>query len=48
MCAARGVPAARIGVVDSEADGLQVQDQFAVPTADLSAASEGTFPSLFD
>jgi len=48
MCTARGVPAVRIGVVDSEADGLQVQDQFAVPTADLSAASEGTFPSLFD
>ncbi|MGB2840528.1 MAG: AIR synthase-related protein, partial [Actinomycetes bacterium] len=48
MCTARGVPAVRIGVVDSEADGLQVQDHFAVPTADLSAASEGTFPSLFD
>ncbi len=48
MCTARGVPAVRIGVVDSEADGLQVQDQFAAPIADLSAASEGTFPSLFD
>jgi phosphoribosylformylglycinamidine synthase len=48
MCTARGVPAARIGVVDSEIAGLEVQGQFTVRMDDLRAASEGTFPELFD
>jgi phosphoribosylformylglycinamidine synthase len=48
MCTARRVPAARIGVVDSGIAGLEVQGQFTVEMDDLRAASEGTFPELFD
>jgi phosphoribosylformylglycinamidine synthase len=48
MCTARGVPAARIGVVDSELGGLEVQGQFTLPLDELRAASEATFPALFD
>ena len=47
MCTARGVPAARIGVVDSTIEGLEVQGQFTTPLAELRDASEGTFPRLF-
>ncbi len=47
MCTARGVPATRIGVVDSTVDGLEVQGHFTVPLAELRDASEGTFPRLF-
>jgi len=47
MCTARGVPAARIGVVDSTLEGLEFQGQFIVPLTELRDASEGTFPSLF-
>ena len=48
MCTARGVAAARIGVVDGEVDGLEVQGQFTVSLDALREASEGTFARLFD
>ena len=45
MCAARGMPAARIGVVDGEA--LEVQGQFSIPLTDLRREHEATIPGLF-
>ncbi|WP_055496603.1 phosphoribosylformylglycinamidine synthase subunit PurL [Streptomyces albus] len=45
MCAARGMPAARIGVVDGEA--IEVQGQFTLPLEELREAHEGTLPWLF-
>jgi phosphoribosylformylglycinamidine synthase len=48
MCTARGVPASRIGVVDAEVDGLDVQGQFTVSLPELRDASERTFAQLFD
>jgi phosphoribosylformylglycinamidine synthase len=45
MCTFRGVPVARIGVVDGEE--LEVQGQFSVPLAELREAWTGTFPKLF-
>jgi phosphoribosylformylglycinamidine synthase len=48
MCTVRGVPASRIGVVDSSVDGLDVQGQFSVSMGELRHASESTFPRLFD
>jgi phosphoribosylformylglycinamidine synthase len=48
MCTARGVPAARIGVVDGETGGLEVQGQFTVLLDELRTATESTFPALFD
>ncbi|WP_431981546.1 phosphoribosylformylglycinamidine synthase subunit PurL [Streptomyces qinglanensis] len=45
MCAARGLPAARIGVVDGEA--LEVQGQFSLPLAELRRHHEATIPELF-
>ncbi|HEX4787601.1 MAG TPA: phosphoribosylformylglycinamidine synthase subunit PurL, partial [Actinospica sp.] len=45
MCRFRGVPVARIGVVDGAA--LDVQDQFSIPLAELREAWTGTFPKLF-
>jgi len=50
MCDVRGVPCARIGVVDGrEAEGavLEVQGALSVPLAELRAAWEGTLPRLF-
>jgi phosphoribosylformylglycinamidine synthase len=44
MCGARGLPAARIGVVDG--DALEVQGQFTIPLAELRATWEHTIPSL--
>jgi phosphoribosylformylglycinamidine synthase len=56
MCAARGLPAHRIGVVDSglgEEAGLasgtqvlQLSDQFTVPLAELREAHERTLPAV--
>jgi phosphoribosylformylglycinamidine synthase II len=46
MCKFRGVPVARIGVVDG--DALDVQDQFTIPLGELREAWTGTFPALFD
>jgi phosphoribosylformylglycinamidine synthase len=45
MCAARGFPCARIGVVVG--DALDVQDVLDVPLAELRAAWGGTLPRLF-
>ena len=45
MCRFRGVPVARIGVVDG--DALDVQDQFTIPLEELREAWTGTFPALF-
>jgi phosphoribosylformylglycinamidine synthase len=44
MCGARGLPAARIGVVDGEA--IEVQGQFTLPLAELRSAYEATIPAL--
>jgi phosphoribosylformylglycinamidine synthase len=48
MCTARGVPAVRIGVVDGEVGGVEVQGQFTVTLDELRQASDNTFPRLFD
>jgi phosphoribosylformylglycinamidine synthase subunit PurL len=45
MCAARGLPAARIGVVDG--DTIEVQGEFTLPLAELREAHERTLPDLF-
>ncbi|MEU3351922.1 phosphoribosylformylglycinamidine synthase subunit PurL [Streptomyces sp. NPDC037389] len=44
MCGARGLPAARIGVVDGEE--LDIQGEFVIPLVELRAAHEATIPSL--
>ncbi len=44
MCGARGLPAARIGVVDG--DALDVQGQFTLPLAELRAAHEAVIPAI--
>ncbi|KOG86212.1 phosphoribosylglycinamide synthetase, partial [Streptomyces varsoviensis] len=44
MCGARGLPAARIGVIDGT--DITVQDQFTLPLAELREAHESTIPSL--
>ncbi|WNI16292.1 phosphoribosylformylglycinamidine synthase subunit PurL [Actinacidiphila sp. ITFR-21] len=44
MCGARGLPAARIGVIDGEA--VEVQGEFAIPLTELRAAHEATIPAL--
>ena len=51
MCVARGLPVARVGVVDGTAQSgeavLEVQGQFTVPLAELRTAHEGPFRKLF-
>jgi len=49
MCEARGLPWARIGVVDTDEPEavLDVQDVLTVPLTELRAAFEGTLPALF-
>ena len=47
MCTARGLPGARIGVVDQGSDSVEVQGRFSVPLAELRAVHEGTLPALF-
>lgn len=44
MCGARGLPAARIGVVDGEV--IDIQGHFELPLAELRAAHEATIPAL--
>ncbi|MCZ4123974.1 phosphoribosylformylglycinamidine synthase subunit PurL [Streptomyces sp. H39-S7] len=44
MCGARGLPAARIGVVDGEV--IEVQGQFTIPLSELKQAHEATIPAL--
>jgi phosphoribosylformylglycinamidine synthase II len=51
MCAARGIPFARIGVVDDGERGvpaLDVQGLFTVPLAELRVAHERTLPATLD
>ncbi|MFB4193030.1 phosphoribosylformylglycinamidine synthase subunit PurL [Streptomyces carpaticus] len=45
MCAARGLPATRVGVIDGEA--IEVQGEFGIPLAELREAREATLPALF-
>ncbi|MFD1832721.1 phosphoribosylformylglycinamidine synthase subunit PurL [Streptomyces desertarenae] len=45
MCGVRGLPAARIGVVDG--DTIDVQGQFTIPLAELREAHEAVLPALF-
>ncbi len=47
MCTARGQAHARIGVVDDQTDGLDVQGQFAVTLAELREAHTRTLPAVF-
>jgi phosphoribosylformylglycinamidine synthase len=47
MCEARGLPAARIGVVDEASDAIEVQGLFTVSLEDLRSTSEGVLPRLF-
>ncbi|MEC4016465.1 phosphoribosylformylglycinamidine synthase subunit PurL [Streptomyces sp. H27-D2] len=44
MCGARGLPAARIGVVDG--DVIEVQGEFTIPLAELKQVHEATIPAL--
>ena len=45
MCVFRGLPVARIGVVDGTE--LEVQGQFSIPLDELRRAHTATFPALF-
>jgi len=45
MCAARGLPATRIGVVDGQE--VEVQGEFGIPLDELREAYERTLPELF-
>ncbi|MCZ4517651.1 phosphoribosylformylglycinamidine synthase subunit PurL [Rhodococcus ruber] len=47
MCTARGLPWARIGVVDEGSDSIEVQGQFSVPMAELRETFESTLPRLY-
>ncbi|WP_330183624.1 phosphoribosylformylglycinamidine synthase subunit PurL [Nocardia sp. NBC_01503] len=47
MCDARGLPWARIGVVDQGSDSVEVQGQFSITLDELRTAFEGTLPALF-
>ncbi|MEE1622899.1 phosphoribosylformylglycinamidine synthase subunit PurL [Zafaria sp. Z1313] len=47
MVGARGYPVVRLGVVDAQADALEVQGLFTVPVAELREAHEGTLPKYF-
>ncbi|MEV6008289.1 phosphoribosylformylglycinamidine synthase subunit PurL [Streptomyces sp. NPDC051976] len=44
MCAARGLPATRVGVIDGEA--IDVQGQFTLPLTELRETHEATIPAL--
>ncbi|MCI3225885.1 phosphoribosylformylglycinamidine synthase subunit PurL [Streptomyces sp. NP-1717] len=44
MCAARGLPATRIGVVDGEE--VEIQGEFSIPLSELRSAHEGTIEAL--
>ncbi|MEP7180422.1 MAG: AIR synthase related protein, partial [Pseudonocardiales bacterium] len=47
LCAERGLPFARIGVVDLLTPTLEVQDQFNLPLRELRAAWAATIPQQF-
>jgi phosphoribosylformylglycinamidine synthase len=46
MCAARGLPAARVGVLDG--DAIEVQGQFRLPLEELRAARTGVIEALLN
>jgi phosphoribosylformylglycinamidine synthase II len=48
MCTARGLPAARIGVIDLLENSLDVQGQFRIPLRELRAAWTEPFRARFD
>jgi phosphoribosylformylglycinamidine synthase subunit PurL len=47
LCIARGFAHARIGVVEDEAAGLDVQSEFTVPLDELRTAHTSTLPAIF-
>ena len=47
MCAARGLPATRIGVSDDGSDSVEVQGFFTITLEELRSTSEGVLPRLF-
>lgn len=47
MCEARGLPATRIGVSDTESDSIEIQGLFTVTLEELRSTSEGVLPRLF-
>jgi phosphoribosylformylglycinamidine synthase len=47
MCTARGLPFARIGVIDLLEAQLDVQDQFSIPLRELRTAWSATLPAQF-
>ncbi len=47
LCAAAGLPAASIGVVDPTSDALEVQGLFTVPLKELRSTFETVLPGLF-
>jgi phosphoribosylformylglycinamidine synthase len=47
LCTARGLPWARIGVVDAASDAVEIQHVTTIGLPELRAAWEGTLPALF-
>ncbi|MFL6161672.1 MAG: phosphoribosylformylglycinamidine synthase subunit PurL [Jatrophihabitantaceae bacterium] len=47
LCAGRGLPAQRIGVLDVLESAIEVQGQFRIPLAELRTAWTATLPELF-
>ena len=47
MCAARGLPATRIGISDEGSDSVEVQGLFTLTLEELRSTSEGVLPRLF-
>ncbi|WP_439564507.1 phosphoribosylformylglycinamidine synthase subunit PurL [Microcella sp.] len=47
LCAGRDVPVLRVGVTDSEVDGLEIQDRFTLSHAELRHAHRDTLPARF-
>jgi phosphoribosylformylglycinamidine synthase II len=48
MCTMRGLPWARIGVVDKESDSVEIQGVAEFTLTELRETWEGTLPALFD
>ncbi len=47
LCEGRDVPVLRVGVTDSEVDGLEIQDRFTLSLAELLRAHRATLPERF-
>ncbi|ASU80640.1 phosphoribosylformylglycinamidine synthase II [Actinopolyspora erythraea] len=47
LCAARGLPCSKTGVVDTESGALEIQGIGEIPLSELREAWEGTLPRLF-